>query len=297
MQSNYVLLLDDRLKSLGHFADQILQSPGDYDVFRILCINWVPFVKRVQLLQPLSNVWDEHVQEYHQNWKKTEKEAVNQITMAFVEIKRRLKSRRLLKDQEIADKLTSVEQILSGEERVCLQPHYEIAFDRMKNLLQCLFDKGKKKTLIEMANVVYPTKKDRKINSNAKPYLHSFSFSPAILDLSYLKKMQSRENFHDSWMGWKNFCLAQWCWAHGREYFQRQELTYDSISLSEHSTGNNSIKFLERIGLVKELKSIFIEKTSTYTVKFRGKNIELKSLASVDQAKLIQQIETLPIKR
>lgn len=35
------------------------------------------------------------------------------------------------------------------------------------------------------------------------------------------------------------------------------------INLQDSTSGNNSIKFLNRIGLVKELKSIFVEKTST----------------------------------
>lgn len=419
MQGSYVLLLNDRLKPLSHFADQTLQSIADYDVFRTLCINWTPYIKRVQLLRPLNNVWDENLQEYHRDWKKTEKEAVNQITNACTEIKQRLQSKRLLKNQEIVDRLASVENILSGEEKVCLQPHYEVAYDRMKDLLQFLFDIGKKNILIELANIVYPNKNDKKINPNAKPYPHSFSFSSAILDLSYLKKKKSRENFHDAWMAWENICLAHWCWQHGREYFQRQELNYDSIKacaqssfllelhglycemssikerrkrpssitffsqerfkeylkvlmndillfqeglkaeirqdnkihalgleleknllylsvewakdkegsryllhsfqensiqleilqsflkekesktvdLKDSASGNNSIKFLQRIGLVEELQSVFVEKRTTYTVTFRGRRVELNSLASVDQTKLIQQIETLPPNR
>lgn len=419
MQSSYVLLLDDRLKPLGHFADQILQSTADYDVFRTLCINWTPCIKRVQLLQPLNKGWDENLQDYHRDWKKTEKEVLNQITNACAEIKRRLQSRRLLKNQEIADKLSSIENILRGEERICLQPHYEIAYDRMKDLLQFLFDIGKKNLLIELADIAYPNKNDKKVNPKAKPYLHSFSFSPAILDLSYLKKKKSRENFHDAWVCWENICLAHWCWQHGREYFQRQELNYDSIKacaqssfllelhslncemtaikerrkrpssitffsqdrfkeyvkvlmndvllfqeglkaekrqdnkihalglelernllylsvewaknkgdfryilhsfqeksaqleilrsffreaesktvdLEDSTSGNNSIKFLQRLGLVEELKSAFIEKTTTYTVTFRGRRVELNTLASIDQNKLIQQIEMLPPKR
>jgi hypothetical protein len=104
----------------------------------------------------------------------------------------------LLKNQEIADKLTSVENILSGEERICIQPHYEIAYDRMEDLLQFLLNERKKKILIGMVSIAYASKNDKKANPKAKPYLHSFSFSSAILNLSYLKKKKSRENFHDS---------------------------------------------------------------------------------------------------
>lgn len=419
MQSSYILLLNDRLKPLGHFADQVLQSTADYDIFRTLCVNWTPFIKRVQLLQPLNTVWDENLQAYHRDWKKTEKEAVNQLASAYAEIKQRLKSKRLLKNQAIADRLASVENILSGEEKICIQPHYEIAYDRMQDLLQFLLNEGKKKILIGLASIAYPSKKDKKANPKAKPHLQSFSFSSGILDLSYLKRKKSRENFHDSWVAWENICLAHCCWQHGREYFQRQELNYDSIKacvqssfllelhslycemsaikerrkrpssitffsqkrfkeylkvlmndvllfqeglkaetkldnkihalelnlnhnalhlivewtrdkegsqyllhsfqensaqreilhsflkekennvvdLKDSTSGNNSIKFLQRIGLVEELKLVFVEKTTTHTVTFRGGRVELNSLASLDQTKLIQQIETLPPKR
>ena len=69
------------------------------------------------------------------------------------------------------------------------------------------------------------------------------------------------------------------------------------VSLSEHSSSNNSAKYLDRIGLTKELKSIFVEKTSKYIVKFRKKYIELSSVSSINQSKLIEQIETLPMKK
>lgn len=248
MQSNYVLLLGDRLKSLGHFADQTLQSTADYDFFRFLCVNWTPCIKQVQLLLPVKKRWDENLQAYHQDWKKAEKETVNQITSACAEIKQRLQSKRLLKNQEIADKLVFVENILSGEEKFCLPPYYEVAYDRMKDLLQFLFDIGKKDILVDLVNIVYPNKNDKKLNPKAKPYLHSFS--SAILDLSYLKKKKSRENFHDSWVAWENICLALWCWQHGREYFQRQELNYDSIKACAQS------------GSLLELHSLYCEMSS-----------------------------------
>lgn len=69
------------------------------------------------------------------------------------------------------------------------------------------------------------------------------------------------------------------------------------VDLKDSTLGNNSIKFLQRIGLVEELKLVFVEKTTTHTVTFRGERVELNSLASLDQIKLIQQIETLPPKR
>ncbi len=180
MQSSYISLLDDRLKPLGYFADQTLQSTADYDVFRTLYANWTPCIKRIQLLLPMKKEWDKDLQEYRQDWKKTEKEAVNQIANAYVEIKQRLQSKRLLKNQEIANRLALVENTLSGAEKICIQTNYEIAYDRIIDLLRFLLDIGKKKILIGLASIAYPSKNDKKANPKAKPYLHSFSFSSAI---------------------------------------------------------------------------------------------------------------------
>lgn len=419
MQSSHVLFLNDKLKALGHFADQVFEAISDYEVFHIISTCWVPAVKRAPILQPLRSLWDKSLHEYQQSWKKAEKTTIQQVSSACTLIKQRLQQNELLEDQEISSKFNSIERILNGEERVCLQPHYELAYDQIKSLLQLLFDKEKTEILNGLADIIYPSETGKKANPNAKPYIHSFSFSSSISDLYDLKKKKSRDNFHDAWIIWENLCLAHWCWVYGENFFKPQELAYDSIaacarssfllelhsvycdmhaikekrkrpigssffsqdrfksylkvlmnhillfqeeiadqaepenkihalglelnqntlylsvewikdkeacqyllhtfqeksaqlqtllplfnkkeekivSLSEHSSGNNSTKFLERMGLVKELKVIFVEKTSTNSVSFRGKYIELGSLSIVNQSQLIQQIEELPLVR
>jgi hypothetical protein len=416
MQSSYVSLLNDKLKILGHFADQALQATSEYDFFRLLCLNFIPCIKRMSSLEDLLGLWENNLRDHHHRWKKSEKEAIQQVTDTFNLIKQRLLSKHVFEDQEIIEKFISVERILNGEERICLQPHYEIANDRIQSLLHLLFDKGEREVLTDLVNITYPNENDKKVNPAAKPFIHSFLFSPAILDLNALNKKKSKDNFHDAWIVWDNLCLAQWCWMHGEEYFQRQELAYESIkacakssflielhsvycdmyairerrktpreisffsqkqfkeylkivmnhillfqeelkfgikqenriyalglnldqnqlylsvectkdqetscyllhtfheksaqleilrpflinehnktvSLSERSSGNNSTKYLSRIGLTQELKSIFVESTSKDSISFRGKYIELSSLPSINQMQLIQQIEQLP---
>lgn len=191
MQSSYVLLLDDRLKPLGHFADEALQATLDYDFFRLLCVNWVSSIQQSPLLKPLRNLWNSNLQEYLKNWKKTEKEAIQQVTQACALIKQRLQKKQLLKKRNIASKLISVESILNGKEKVCIQSYYEVANERLQDLLLLLFEIGENEIIVDLANIHYPK---------------------------------------------------------------------DSVT-------------------------------------FRGKHIKLSSLASIDQTKLIQQIDTLPVKR
>lgn len=201
MQSCYALLLNDRLKTLGHFADQPLQATSDYDFFCNLCLNCIPFIKRVSLLQPLLNSWDKELQDYHKNWRKIEKEAIHQVTNTYNLIKQRLSSTQLIQNQEINDKLKSIECILNGEERNCLQSHYEIANDRIHSLLQGLFNMGEEKILADLVNIFYPDKNEKKSNPAAKSYIQSFSFSPAISNLQALSKKKSRDNLHVGSLG------------------------------------------------------------------------------------------------
>lgn len=69
--------------------------------------------------------------------------------------------------------------------------------------------------------------------------------------------------------------------------------TVKTIFLSEHNSGNNSVKYLERIGLEGELGKVFVQKTSTYEVTFYGTRVDLIHSKSIDQSKLLKQIGTL----
>src|ERR1700761_4469727 len=117
MQSSYVLLLDDKLKLLGHFTDEVFQASSDYDVFYALSVNWIPCIKQQTILQPLRNLWDSHLREHLQSWKKAEKEAVRQITQATALVRQRLKEKKLLKKKRrITNRLVLIERILNGKE-------------------------------------------------------------------------------------------------------------------------------------------------------------------------------------
>jgi hypothetical protein len=62
---------------------------------------------------------------------------------------------------------------------------------------------------------------------------------------------------------------------------------------SENSSGNNAVKYLERIGLDGELKKVFIVKSSTHEITFYGIRIELTHSKSINQSELLKQIEKL----
>jgi len=138
MQSSYALLLDDRLKPLGYFADEALQAVSDYDVFRLILVDWFASAKQSVLLNPLQNLWDENFQKYLQQYNKTKKRAAQQVKDAYILIKQRLRSKRLLEDREIADKLSSIERILNGEEKIRLRPHYAMVKNFFKDKNRCM---------------------------------------------------------------------------------------------------------------------------------------------------------------
>lgn len=66
-----------------------------------------------------------------------------------------------------------------------------------------------------------------------------------------------------------------------------------TISLSENSSGNNAVKYLERIGLKGELVKVFVEKSSTEEITFYGIHVELTRPKSINQSELLKQIQDL----
>jgi hypothetical protein len=77
MQPNsYTSLLEKKLKPLGHFADQALQSQSAYDFFRITCLYCVPFLHQDTSLEPLRENWFQERNDYYRVWKRREKEAI-----------------------------------------------------------------------------------------------------------------------------------------------------------------------------------------------------------------------------
>lgn len=66
-----------------------------------------------------------------------------------------------------------------------------------------------------------------------------------------------------------------------------------TISLSENSSGNNAVKYLERIGLKGELVKVFVEKSSAEEITFYGICVELTRPKSINQTELLKQIQNL----
>ncbi len=63
--NSYVPLMNDKIKTLGHFADQALQAASSYDFFRILCLYCILYIKRMPILQTLLDSWIKDLQDHH----------------------------------------------------------------------------------------------------------------------------------------------------------------------------------------------------------------------------------------
>lgn len=123
------------------------------------------------ILQPLQNLWDSKLKEYHQKLKKAEKETVHQITQTTTLVRQRLREKKLLKKRRITNRLVPIEGILNGKEKICLQPYYEVANERLESLLLLLFNIGEQDILSDLVNIHYPREKS---DPKAKPYIHEF---------------------------------------------------------------------------------------------------------------------------
>jgi hypothetical protein len=89
-QKKYESLLKGNLKPLGNFVDQALQHRVPYDMFRILCLNCVPFLHKEPIFNQLHEKWFKERNDYYRIYKQKEKESVEQIKGAFQVIQEKI---------------------------------------------------------------------------------------------------------------------------------------------------------------------------------------------------------------
>jgi hypothetical protein len=76
LKNTYETFLTGKLKILGHFADQALQSSSAYDLFRIICAYCVPSIHREVFFNPLHEQWFQARNDYYKTYNQREKVTV-----------------------------------------------------------------------------------------------------------------------------------------------------------------------------------------------------------------------------
>lgn len=228
-QKKYESLLKGSLKPLGNFVDQALQHQVPYDVFRILCLNCVPFLHKEPIFKPLHEKWFQERNEYYRIYKQKEKEAVEQIKSGFQAIQEKIFSQKLEKNRKIAQALQNVEQVLNGQDRCCIPPYYETASTHLVNLFRLLLIKKKPQLLEGLAQF-------QNVSPSSKPSISKLLFAPSLDELHQFNKRKNWENLHDFWLLWDRLWLAHWCWVNSDKYFQGQELRCRTLKACSESS-------------------------------------------------------------
>jgi len=65
------------------------------------------------------------------------------------------------------------------------------------------------------------------------------------------------------------------------------------LSIPSSESGNNFVKYLQRIRLEGELRRVFVEKSSTAKILFRGIRIISSYLPSINTLEPVKQIDKL----
>ena len=165
-QKKYESLLKGNLKPLGNFVDQALQHQVPYDMFRILCLNCVPFLHKEPIFNQLHEKWFQERNDYYRIYKQKEKEAVEQIKNTYHIIQERIVLKNLQKNRKIVQALQNVEQVLNGQDKCCIPPYYETASTQIVNLFRLLLLKKKPQLLEGLAEFqnVAPSSKPLLVN-------------------------------------------------------------------------------------------------------------------------------------
>lgn len=228
-QKKYESLLKGSLKPLGNFVDQALQHYVPYDMFRILCLNCVPFLHKEPIFNQLHEKWFQERNDYYRIYKQKEKEAVEQIKNTYHIIKERIVLKNLQKNRKIVQALQNVEQVLNGQDKCCIPPYYETASTQIVNLFRLLLLKKKSQLLEGLAEF-------QNVSPSSKPSINKLLFAPSLDELHQFNKRKNWENLHDFWLLWDRLWLAHWCWVNSDKYFQGQELRCRTLKACNESS-------------------------------------------------------------
>lgn len=228
---SYAELLRGSFKSLGYFIDETFSSKNTYTFFRLIADSIVPLLRRAPAFEPLYFDWIKEKAAYKSNYAKTEKATINEIYQAFEEIKSVLIQHDLIENSSVNSSISSIENVLEFREPYAMPAYYEVAYERIAQLLLRLLTLGQDELVRKYAEIQIVEKSQFIPETNeyktiSEPHVPLFTFAPSRKKLMDLKEVFSRNNHSTPWSIWEYLDLAYWCWHTPLSYFEDKNLEY-----------------------------------------------------------------------
>lgn len=232
---SYTELLRGNFKSLGYFADELLIAKDSYAFFRLIAKSIAPLFKRSPALESFYLNWMKEKQEFKEEYAKTEKAAVKEINKAYDELKSELLQLDLLDHSSVNTTPSSIEKVLDFQEVYAMPAYYEVAYDRIAELLHLLLTLSQESLVKKYAELITIDKshvdpQTKKVAVIPELHIHLFTFAPSRSKLMELSRVFSWDNYDRSWSIWEHLDLAHWCWHTSLSYFEDKKLEYNDAS-------------------------------------------------------------------
>lgn len=230
-RQSYAELLRGNFKSLGYFIDEALSSKDSYTFFRLIADSIVPLIRRAPAFETFYLDWIKEKAKYKSHYAKTEKAAIAEIHEAFDAIKSALIDLDLIENSTVNSSFSSIENVLGFREPYIMPAYYEIAYDRIAQLLHLLLPFGQEKLVEKYAELTTINKSQLNPETNEyriipEPHISLFTFAPSLKELTDLRQVFTWENYSNPWSIWEHLDLAYWCWQTPFTYFKDKKLQH-----------------------------------------------------------------------
>lgn len=230
-RQSYAELIRGNFKSLGYFIDEALSSKDSYTFFRLIADSIVPLIRRAPAFETFYLDWIEEKGKYKSHYAKTEKAAIAEIHDTFDAIKSALIDLDLIENSAVNSSISSIENVLEFREPYIMPAYYEIAYDRIAQLLHLLLtlDQGRLVEKYAELGSINKSQLDPKTNEYKtipEPHISLFTFAPSLKELKDLRQVFSWENYSNPWSIWEHLDLAYWCWQTPFSYFKDKKLEH-----------------------------------------------------------------------
>lgn len=229
--NSYSRLLPWKLRGLGVIIDDAIASKDLVELLRIICHDFVIFIKNSPVLGPLRISWEKDAKKQELLIKEAERKLMTSIRKAYHELACRIHSQNLSEDPFIKHFLYSIQDALFFRQAYGNPPFYVIALGMLNGLCRELLNQDRSDILDKIAEVEYSSQPHR------KPIKATFC-DKEVYKFLELQRAFALENSNALWLPWLLLRSIHECWFVPAKKMSQIELKYSSQKESLKSTGH-----------------------------------------------------------
>lgn len=214
--------LTGELSALPHLVDVAQKKHEQYDFFEHLCCFVIPFLSKLNALQPLRSLWEDERKKHQKEKIKFEHQIVSEIQNAYELLQNRICEDDFETSNGVLKELSDIQQILKTGGDVYSPQYYEVAACK---LVQICYDLLKHQHLIsDIIEIDTLTKYNPALPTTT--FIKGFqgsqiSFCQSLREFYKFQGNTCREYPEAIWVVWERLYVAYLAWHLPESYFKR----------------------------------------------------------------------------